>query len=88
MMLKVVFCIFVNRYALILICIQIVAENFQYVVERPKTPEVAFGSKIERMSKQLWPYSSPSIGSADSFSILTSRPFSSVNKEVRTTLRT
>ncbi|XP_011180106.1 uncharacterized protein LOC105210693 [Zeugodacus cucurbitae] len=55
-------------------------ENFEYVVELPKTPKVAFGTKVERMSTNMWPYTS-SMGSNESYSSITSATFSSLYKE-------
>lgn len=79
MILKVVFCNFLNRYVLISIGMQIVADNFQYVLELPKIPEVAFGTKIVRRST-LWP-NEPRESTASFWSVPS---FSSLNKEVMT----
>uniref|UniRef100_W8BIM5 Uncharacterized protein n=2 Tax=Ceratitis capitata TaxID=7213 RepID=W8BIM5_CERCA len=39
-------------------------EQFPYVVEKPKTPRVAFGSVTERMNSVFWPHSA--VGSFES----------------------
>ncbi|XP_011203945.1 uncharacterized protein LOC105226652 [Bactrocera dorsalis] len=51
-------------------------ENFEYVVELPKTPDLAFGTKKERRNT-LWPYE-PRGSVTSHWSLLS---FSSLNKE-------